>query len=479
VGGRINLTVSSTGGGGGYDGGKVGEAYAADASITAQQAGVASTAYSADASAVSIARASNPTDCAGGEFANAIDALGNLTCAVPSGGGKVAEAYMADASITAQVAGVAYSTDAGYRSQFAGVADTAFSADASAVAIALAANPADCSANQYANAIAANGALTCAQVAYSQVSGTPTIPTDISGASYITRSSEASLSNETALSGLSTGLLLNTAGTLSAKAANTCTNQFPRSDNASGVWTCASIATADLPTVTVAKGGTGQTTITTNQVYVGTAADTLTAKTIPSCSNATTSKLLYDNSTQTWSCGTDQTGGGGGGLTVQTARTTGTHTIGSTTATEVTELQVSLAGAGVYDVQYRLLTQSSATGNGYKYGVNVTANLTTLKCVALHPTTGTTATTGVGDDVAAVLTGSIYETLGTTNTASTTAANMGPNTGVATQNANVHVSIHCIIVTSGAGDLELWMGSEAAVNVSTQPNSYVIVTTIP
>ena len=39
---------------------------------------------------------------------------------------------------------------------------------------ALAANPADCSAGQYATTIAANGDLTCAQVAFSQVSGTVT-----------------------------------------------------------------------------------------------------------------------------------------------------------------------------------------------------------------------------------------------------------------------------------------------------------------
>lgn len=65
-------------------------------------------------------------------------------------------------------------------------------------------------------------------------------------------------------------------------------------------------------TIAVGNGGTGKTTITTNQVYVGTALDTLTAKTLPSCSNSTTSKLLYDNATQTFSCGTDQTGGGGG-----------------------------------------------------------------------------------------------------------------------------------------------------------------------
>lgn len=44
-----------------------------------------------------------------------------------------------------------------------------------ATATALAANPTDCSAGQYANAIAASGNLTCAAVSYGQVSGTPTL----------------------------------------------------------------------------------------------------------------------------------------------------------------------------------------------------------------------------------------------------------------------------------------------------------------
>lgn len=42
-----------------------------------------------------------------------------------------------------------------------------------ATATALAANPTDCSAGQYANAIAASGNLTCGAVAYSEVTGTP------------------------------------------------------------------------------------------------------------------------------------------------------------------------------------------------------------------------------------------------------------------------------------------------------------------
>jgi hypothetical protein len=169
-------------------------------------------------------------------------------------------------------------------------------------------------------------------------------PTD---ATYITQIPNATLTNEQALSALATGLVKNTTGTgvLSIAASGTdyapatattnlllgnglggftgyggsvCgANQYATQTNGTGGWTCASIATADLPTVPVTKGGTNLTTIATNQTWVGTAADTVTAKTLPSCSNGTTSKLLYDNATQTFSCGTDQTGGAGSANVVE------------------------------------------------------------------------------------------------------------------------------------------------------------------
>lgn len=43
-----------------------------------------------------------------------------------------------------------------------------------------------------------------------------------------------------------TGLAKLTAGVLSAYPGDSCTNQFPRSINASGIWTCAAVANADL-----------------------------------------------------------------------------------------------------------------------------------------------------------------------------------------------------------------------------------------
>lgn len=109
-----------------------------------------------------------------------------------------------------------------------------------------------------------------------------------------------------------------TATALAADPADCAANNFAISINASGTLGCAqpALGTGTTGTLAISRGGTGQTTITTNQLYVGTALDTLAAKTLPSCSNATTSKLLYDNATQTFSCGTDQTGGGGGSANV-------------------------------------------------------------------------------------------------------------------------------------------------------------------
>jgi len=164
---------------------------------------------------------------------------------------------------------------------------------------------------------------------------------------------------------------------------------------------------------------------------------------------------------------------------IQTARLGATVSNATTTGVEVTGLQVTVPAAGTFLTQYKLIVQSTLATNGYKFGVNFTGTLTLIKCSAKHPTTGTTASSGTGAAVLTAIGGTLYENLGTANTASTTAPNLGPNTGVNTINANILVEIDCILVTSTAGDIELWHGSETAVATSVQANSVAIVTTIP
>jgi hypothetical protein len=67
-------------------------------------------------------------------------------------------------------------------------------------------------------------------------------------ATYITQTPHADLSAEQAMSALGTGLVLNTTatGVQSIYAGTSCVNQFPRSLNASGAATCASVADTDL-----------------------------------------------------------------------------------------------------------------------------------------------------------------------------------------------------------------------------------------
>ncbi len=79
-------------------------------------------------------------------------------------------------------------------------------------------------------------------------------------------------------------------------------------------------------------GGTGQSTAPDDNIMVGSGTG-WSLKTLPSCSNATTDKLLYNSSTNTFSCGVDQaaTGGGGGNIVSLNSQTGATQTFANDT----------------------------------------------------------------------------------------------------------------------------------------------------
>ncbi len=118
--------------------------------------------------ATATALAANPTDCASNSYAVAIDAGGNLTCATVSDSGLASSYVLADGS-----RGLSSNWNAGAHSITASTFVGALTGNSS-TATALASNPTDCSANNYATTIDAGGNLTCAQVAFSQLTGSAT-----------------------------------------------------------------------------------------------------------------------------------------------------------------------------------------------------------------------------------------------------------------------------------------------------------------
>ena len=129
-----------------------------------------------------------------------------------------------------------------------------------------------------------------------------------SSATYITQTCNASLSAEQCLSGNGTGIMISTTGTgvVSTYAGTSCTNQFPRSLNASGAATCASVALgSDVSgTLGVSNGGTGSAPASDDQVLVSDSTSAATWRSVPNCTDTAGQHLNYTASTNGWSCGT-------------------------------------------------------------------------------------------------------------------------------------------------------------------------------
>jgi hypothetical protein len=252
-----------------------------------------------DLAATASALATNPTDCSAGTFATTIAVNGNLSCSAVNF--NVLAGVATDAQIPDDI-----------------------TISLAAAATALAANPTDCGSGQFANGIDASGNLSCATpagsgggIATGVVQQVPYYDTTSSVAG------DAGMTYNPTTNTLTVGALVTNGSGYSnfaSQADSTIAGDIWRNSTVFKFHDGTAVRTilTDNSAIPVAKGGSGLTAIGDDELILGDGADTTKRAVLPSCSNATTSKLLYDNATETFSCGTDQTGGGGGAPTTAT-----------------------------------------------------------------------------------------------------------------------------------------------------------------
>jgi len=265
-------------------------------------------------------------------------------------------------------------------------------------------------------------------------------------------------------SGNATGLVISTTGTGAHTAytgVSAVANQWITALSALGAGTLAQPAftnisgtatIAQLPTVTVAKGGSNLTTVAANQVYVGTAADTFTAKTIPSCSGATNA-LTFDNATQTVGCNTIT-----GGTPTFAGLTSGAVMYANSTTTITSQASAGTAGniltsggAGASPAWVTLVpianggTNSSATATtgGVGYGTG-TAHAYTAAGTAWQSLHGGASAPAWGASSAYTLTTATWASSATANTLGIVGTGATPLTSP-TYAAAAPFSFRCVV----------------------------------
>ena len=170
-------------------------------------------------------------------------------------------------------------------------------------------------------------------------------------------------------------------------------------------------ASADVGTsiVPVANGGTNLAAAVSDAVLVGDSTSAYTARTLPASCAGTTAKLLYDSTTNLFSCGTDQTSAGGTTYVVTTADVASTA---SNAYQNITNLSWTLAASTRYDIECHILYAASATTIGIGIGWTGPASplLTTGQMTAGLTTATIGGTTSVGNDTGLYTSASVATT---------------------------------------------------------------------
>ncbi len=145
--------------------------------------------------------------------------------------------------------------------------------------------------------------------------------------------------------------------------------------------------------------------------------------------------------------------------------------IASTTAAKVTAFDLALS-TGVYYYQYLLIYQSAATTTGVKFSVNYTGTTTRHVNFQRWSDVSATASTAVPDQDNI---GAAGHVMGCFASRANSTAGRGVTLSVDTANADMFMIIEGLLVSGGAGDLQLYHGAEVAATTSLMVGSSLVI----
>lgn len=141
-------------------------------------------------------------------------------------------------------------------------------------------------------------------------------------------------------------------------------------------------------TLTASRGGTGLTSVTDDNILIANGSGYVSS-TLPSCSNATTSKLLYDVSSNSFSCGTDQTSAGG--VTTLTSSSTASDAVVAT-LTAIPGISFSASASTNYLIDCVIIYTSTVTTTGITFAWDTPASPTRILMGGFTTTSATGGT---------------------------------------------------------------------------------------